>query len=152
MLLSDHPYIIFGCVTAGEVHEQVQSRGDAECAKLRNSVGERRHDGVAASFVAGSEAPQMSVQLASRHERGEGQLFNRRRCADAQANGLHDRIHEWSRDHEPSEPYSRCQRLAGCSRVHHTVDVETLECSNRLTVVTELAVVIVLDDEPIASS
>ena len=89
----------------------------------------------------------MTVVRARRDELRECQLVQRARPFDVPL-GRHDLRDQFLGQHHPGEPETRRQRLARRAEVHHPLRIEALQSAHRLTVVSELPVVVVLQDQP----
>ena len=100
---------------------------------------------------ADAHLSEVSIEVTCRDEVGECRLVDRRH-ADAPAARLRHRLDERGRQHEPCDVQTRRERLARSASVDDTTRVETLHRTNRLAVVAELTVVVVLDDPTIAPS
>ena len=91
------------------------------------------------------------VQLAAFEDVGEGQLVEGRGAHVGGLLRLDQPVREVRRGDEPAEAQARGQHLARGSRIDHVVPVETLDGADRLAVVAELGVVVVLDDQRAAA-
>jgi hypothetical protein len=124
----------------------VQARGDAAGAQLRRVFGQRLEERVAPAAVALAHAPDVAVEGAGGDELGERELLEDL-CVAEDALGLDDRLHETRREDEPSEPQAGRQRLARRAGVDDVLGRQPLERADRLAVVAELAVVVILDED-----
>ncbi len=89
----------------------------------------------------------MPVVRAGGDELRERQLVQRAGRPVAHPLGLGHLAHQRLRDHHPAQPQPRCHGLAGRAEVHDAFRVESLEGADRLAVVAELPVVVVLQDQ-----
>jgi hypothetical protein len=99
---------------------------------------------VPAAAIAEPGPSDLPVVGAGGDELGQGQLVQAGRpiCQP----GCH-RIEQPRWHNQPAEPQSRSQALAGRPRVDHTTGCERLQGADRLPVITEFPVVVVLDHQ-----
>ena len=123
----------------------MQSGGDAASVGVRECVGERIEERIAAGTVAGSHAAQVAVEFASGQEVGEGVLLDARSAPVGKQLLALDRLQESGRDNEPADPERRRERLARRARVDDAIEDKALERADGRAVVAVLGVVVVLD-------
>ena len=103
---------------------------------------------VAAAPVAQPHGAHMPVVRAGGDELGERQLVQRpRRSTPGRPWRRTTSPTSSARQHHPGQPQAGGQGLAGGAQVDDAVRVEALEGADRLAVVAELAVVVVLQDQ-----
>ena len=123
--------------------ETARARPSGACSA--SGVGERR----TAAGVDGAHPPQVAVVAAGLDQRGQGELVERR--ASRGRRGSSRRVTRRSTSDgghdEPAQPECRRQRLADRADRDHPVRRQTLHRADRLAVVAELGVVVVLDDD-----
>ena len=115
------------------------------------SVVQRREKVIATCPVEGTDAPHVSIQIATRHELGERRLGELRDVAVATTLFGHRRA-KCGRQDEPADAQTGPECLARGAEIHHSVGRDALERADGVTVVAELAVVVVLDDPRVAFS
>ena len=94
----------------------------------------------------------VAVVLAAGEQVGEGQLLDRRRAGvERRLLGL-DLVDQVHRHAHPADPDPRRERLRRRTEVHDATRVQPLDRADRDPVVAELGVVVVLDDEPVATT
>ncbi|SLD42472.1 Uncharacterised protein [Mycobacteroides abscessus subsp. massiliense] len=84
--------------------------------------------------------------MAARDEIRHGQLGDRVDVPLCATRGRHRGVHLLRGEHHPAQTQCRCQALARRTQVHHAIRIEALQRADGLTVVSELAVVVVFED------
>ena len=95
-----------------------------------------------------AHAAQMAIEPARLHQPGQGELVECRRAAVAPVLLLGDPRPQVPRSQHPPQSDRGSERLADRSNTHDAIRREALERSDRLLVVAELRVVVVLDHHP----
>ena len=90
----------------------------------------------------------MPVVGAGADELRQRELVDRAAVAVRERLGGDDPVDQMRRENQPTQPDPGRERLAGGSRVHDPLRRQRLERPERVAVVAELAVVVVLDDQP----
>ena len=137
-------------VDAGDLDGDVQAGGDALDRGVRELVGERLHERVAAGAVAAAHAAQVAVELAALEEVRERLLADPLGAHVGQVLLAADRLEQRRRDDEPAEPQRGRERLARRAGVGDAVGLEALQRADRRAVVAVLGVVVVLDGKGVA--
>ena len=130
-----------------ELEEALESGGEPRDAASGQFVGDPRLQGEPACPVLGAQASHVAVVVVRVDEAGEGRLVQHvgRPAGAAALRG--ERAGEPLGDDPPREADGRREALRRRAGVQHVVGRERLERADRATVVAELAVVVVLDDE-----
>jgi hypothetical protein len=136
------------CRDPGQDVETRRRPGRPEAGQMPIEGAEQR---VAARPVDRPHPAKVVVELAAVDDVGQRQLVQRGRAHVGRLLRGGDRIDQVGRRHEPAEPQPRREDLARRARVHHALGAEALERPDRLAVVAELGVVVVLDDGPPAA-
>src|SRR3954449_4388031 len=121
--------------------KDVQAGGDPAHLDLRQPLGERFEQHVAAAAIAEAHPPQVTVELAALEEVCEGELLEARR----RDHRIEHLVGEWPdeprRRDQPTEAQRRGERLARRAEVGDAVRREALQRADRGAVVAELGVV-----------
>ncbi|RPK52228.1 hypothetical protein EES40_02935 [Streptomyces sp. ADI93-02] len=125
----------------------MQPGRDAAHPEVRCPFGERVDELVAAAPVAQPHRPYVPVVRPRDDELRERQLVRDAGHPVEAALRLADLLHQVLGQHHPGQPQPGRQGLAGRPQVDDPLRVEALERAHRLTVVAELAVVVVLQDQ-----
>jgi len=131
--------------TVGERHDRVEARRQAAQLDARRMACERVHQRLAAGGVDRSHAAQVAVVAAGLDQRRERKLVEHGESAIVVALLDRDRVRERGRADDPAEPQRRRERLADRSERRDAFRAQPLERADRLAVVAELGVVVVLD-------
>jgi hypothetical protein len=110
-------------------------------------LGKHFAEAVAPLSVVDSHASEMSFEVAVPKQLREGDLFARSRLHVFETTKGCDRLDECRWNDHPTKPQSRGECLAGGSEIDHAVGIERLQGTDGRAVVTQLGVVVVLDDE-----
>ena len=116
---------------------------------LRRIPGERPDQGLAPALVDAAHLAQVPVVPPRLEERREGQLVKPWSAAAEELLLDAHRVVQARRADQPAHPQRRRQGLAGRAHRDHPVRRQPLDRAHRLSVVAELRVVVVLDDEPV---
>jgi hypothetical protein len=136
-----------GLTLPGRQFEQrVQAGGDAGDPHARRVPAQRGGQPVPPPAVGEPGPAHVPVVGAGRDELGQGQLVEGTALPVGQPLGRHDVVGQVTGQHQPAEAQSRGQALAGRAGVDDVIGGEALHGPDRLAVVAELAVVVVLDD------
>jgi hypothetical protein len=136
-----------GLTVPGRKFEQrVQAGGDAGDAHARGFPVQRGGQPVPSPAVGEPGPAHVPVVGAGRDELGQGQLVEGAAVPVGQPLRRDDVVDQVAGQHQPPETKSRGQALAGRAGVDDVVGREALHGPDRLAVVAELAVVVVLDD------
>ena len=128
--------------------QHVQARRRPDRPDVGHVPRESVQHPVATRSIRHPQPAQVTVELAVGDEVGERQLVDGGRPEVRDLLGARDRVGQRLRDEQPAEPKTRSERLAGTPRVHDAVGRQPLDRADRLAVVAELGVVVVLDDRP----
>jgi hypothetical protein len=92
------------------------------------------------------------VVLAAREQVSERELVDGRRPGTQRRHLGFQWCLQRLRDHQPTQAHARRKGLTHAAGEHNAVRIQRLHRPDRLSVVAELAVVVVLDDEAAAAS
>lgn len=126
----------------------MQPGSDPGDPDVRRAFGERRHQLVAAPPVAQPHRADMPVVRPGGDELGERQLLQRTRHPVGVPLRRDDIRHQAPGQHQPADPQPGGDGFAGGAEVDDPFGIESLERTDRLPVVAELPVVVVLQDQP----
>jgi hypothetical protein len=136
-----------GLALPGRQFEQrVQAGRDTGDPHVRGFAAQRGGQPVPPPAVGEPGPAHVPVVGAGRDELGQGQLVERAGLPVGQLLGRGDIVGQVAGQDEPAEAESRGQALAGRAGVDDVIGREALNGADRLAVVAELAVVVVLDD------
>ena len=136
-----------GLGSGRELEDGLQPGRQAGEPDAGRPLGQGGDELVAAAAVAQPHRPHLAVVGARGDEFGQGQLVQRARHPVGVPLGRGDLRDEVGRRHHPGEPQAGGQRLAHRAEVDDPLRVEALERADGLTVVAELPVVVVLQDQ-----
>jgi len=125
----------------------MKPRGDAGDANRGHVALKCGDEPVAPAPVHQTRAPDVPVVGARADELGERQLVDGAGVPVGDRLGGEDAVDQVRRYDEPAESDTRREGLARSSGVHDPLRSERLERAQRVAVVAELAVVVVLDDQ-----
>jgi hypothetical protein len=135
-----------GLALPGRQFEQrVQAGRDTGDPHVRGFAAQRGGQPVPPPAVGEPGPAHVPVVGAGRDELGQGQLVERAGLPVGQLLGRGDIVGQVAGQDEPAEAESRGQALAGRAGVDDVIGREALNRADRLAVVAELAVVVVLD-------
>jgi hypothetical protein len=126
--------------------QRVQAGRDTGDPHVRGVPVQRGGQPVPAPAVGEPGPAHVPVVGSGRDELGQGQLIERAGLPVGQPLGRGDIAHQVAGQDQPAEAESRGQALAGRAGVDDVIGREALNGADRLAVVAELAVVVVLDD------
>jgi hypothetical protein len=131
-----------------EAQHHVQAGVGAEhLHPVSHVLVERCDEGGAALAIVGPGATQVSIEVSVADEAGEGPLFEAARPGVGERFGGAEGIDEWWRDDQVAEAEGREQHLReGAGIDDALVTIESLQGFDGTDAVTELAVVVVLED------
>src|SRR6266540_7158552 len=120
-------------------------------ACAREVCGQCGDGRVAAVAVDRPDAAEVTCKGAALDEAGEGELLEQARAHVVLVLLARERFDQTGWRDQPPEPESGCERLAHRTHIDDLVWCQALECPERATVIAELGVVVVLDDEHAAA-
>ena len=123
----------------------METARDTGWTQSRHLIGQSANQQVTSARVAEAHSTDMPVEATRLDEVGEGQLVKNAYSAAGGALGIQDRFEEPWRHREPANAQTRSQCFAGSSRVDDLLRIEPLESPNRLALVAELTVIVVLN-------
>ena len=130
-----------------ELEQALEPGGQPRDAASGQLNGDPRLQGEPACPVLGTQAPHVAVVVVRVDEAAEGRLVQHVGQPAGAAALRGERAGEPLGHDPPREADGGREALRGRPGVQHVVGRERLECADRATVVAELAVVVVLDDE-----
>ena len=136
-------------VHAGRQFQQdMQPGGDPGDPGLRDVAPDRRDEMVPAPPVGQPGAAHLPVVGPGGEELGQRELVQAAGVPVGEGLGRGDLVHEVGGDDEPAQPQAGREAFAGRPGVDDPLRPERLHGPDRLAVVAELPVVVVLDEEP----
>lgn len=126
--------------------QRMQAGRDTGDPHVRGVPAHRGSQPVPSPPVGEPGPAHVPVIRAGRDELGQGQLVEGAALPVGQVLGRGDVVDQMAGQHQPAEAESRGQALAGRAGVDDVFGREALHGADRLAVVAELAVVVVLDD------
>ena len=128
----------------------MEAGGEAGEPRRRRVLGERGDERLALARVDAAHPPQVAVVAARLDQPRERELVQGGRAAVGEVLLVRDRVDQRGRADEPAEPQAGRERLADRADHHHAIGREPLQRADRLAVVAELGVVVVLDEDAVA--
>jgi len=128
--------------------QEVQAGGDALDPQFGQVLGQRCDQAISPPVVHSASTPDMAIVVPAGQELREGELVESRGEVVKEALCTLRLIDEMCGHDEPAKSQCWSQCFRDGSDLYHVLWRNTLECTHRLSVIAELSVVVILDDQP----